>query len=191
MRRGEQPAPATLPPQKSTCEQTELARRHPRALRALASTASCTPTNGRPAHPLPYEGLLAGPVSDPRHLGDVDPNAITFEQISRWCSTLERKRSRDVAHKRSKFGAALWTVMRGMKIPRDTDPSAGVRNKKPKPRHARWSEVEAVRLVKAAWRHGYYGLARIIAMARHAVLPNRRAHTGCQAARGATRSSAI
>jgi len=55
--------------------------------------------------------------------------------------------------------------MRGMKIARDTDPSAGVPNKKPKPRHARWSEGEAVRLVKAAWRHGYHGLACIIAVA--------------------------
>src|SRR6516164_9615132 len=55
--------------------------------------------------------------------------------------------------------------MRGMKIARDTDPSAGVPNKKPKPRHARWSEGEAVRLVKAAWRHGYHGLACVIAVA--------------------------
>src|SRR5215470_11274437 len=55
--------------------------------------------------------------------------------------------------------------MRGMKIARDTDPSAGVPNKKPKPRHARWSEGEAVRLVKTAWRHGYHGLACIVAVA--------------------------
>jgi hypothetical protein len=50
-----------------------------------------------------------------------------------------------------------------MKIARGIDPSAGVRNKKP--RHARWSEGEAVRLVKAAWRRGYHGLACIIAAA--------------------------
>jgi hypothetical protein len=56
--------------------------------------------------------------------------------------------------------------MRGMKKARGTDPSAGVRDKKPKPRHARWSEGEAVRLVKAAWRHGYLGLSCIIAVAR-------------------------
>jgi hypothetical protein len=31
--------------------------------------------------------------------GDVDPNTITFEQISLWRSTLERRRGRDVAHK--------------------------------------------------------------------------------------------
>jgi hypothetical protein len=85
--------------------------------------------------------------------------------MSLWRSTLERKHGRDVAHKTIKVWRALWTVMRGMKIARGTDPSAGVRNKKPKPRHARWSEGEAVRLVKAAWRHGYHGLACIIAVA--------------------------
>jgi hypothetical protein len=59
----------------------------------------------------------------------------------------------------------LWTVIRRMKIARVIDPSAGVRNKKPQPRHARWSEGEAVRLVKAAWRRGRHGLACITAVA--------------------------
>lgn len=41
----------------------------------------------------------------------------------------------------------------------------GVRNRAPEPRHQRWSEGEAVRLVKAAWRDGFHGLACIIAIA--------------------------
>jgi hypothetical protein len=35
----------------------------------------------------------------------------------------------------------------------------------PRARHQRWTEGEAVRLVKAAWRKGYCGLACIIAIA--------------------------
>jgi hypothetical protein len=41
----------------------------------------------------------------------------------------------------------------------------GIRNIAPAPRWQRWSEGEAVRLVKAAWRHSYAGLACIIAVA--------------------------
>ena len=55
--------------------------------------------------------------------------------------------------------------MLGMKIARGVDPSKGVRNRAPAPRHQRWTEGEAVRLVKAAWRSGYRGLACIIAIA--------------------------
>jgi hypothetical protein len=55
--------------------------------------------------------------------------------------------------------------MLGMKIAHGVDPSKGVRNRAPAPRHQRWTEGEAVRLVKAAWRSGYRGLACIIAIA--------------------------
>jgi hypothetical protein len=55
--------------------------------------------------------------------------------------------------------------MQGMRIASGTDPSRGVRNRAPDPPHQRWSEDEAVRLVKAAWRYGYRGLACIIATA--------------------------
>jgi hypothetical protein len=41
----------------------------------------------------------------------------------------------------------------------------GIRNLAPAPRWQRWSEGDAVRLVKTAWRHGYRGLACIIAVA--------------------------
>jgi hypothetical protein len=97
--------------------------------------------------------------------GDVAPDTITFEMMSKWRSALEAKHGRGVAHKTLKTWRALWTVMRGMKIARGEDPSTGIRNRAPRPRNARWSEGEAVRLVKGAWRNGYHGLACVIAIA--------------------------
>ena len=55
--------------------------------------------------------------------------------------------------------------MLGMRVARTADPSMGIRNRAPAPRWQRWSEGEAVRLVKSAWRSGYHGLACIIAVA--------------------------
>jgi hypothetical protein len=52
-----------------------------------------------------------------------------------------------------------------MKIAQGMDPSRGVRNRAPNPRYQRWTEGEVVRLVKGAWRHGFRGLACIIATA--------------------------
>jgi hypothetical protein len=96
---------------------------------------------------------------------DVDPNTIEFSAMSRWRAALEKKHGRSVAHKRLRVWRSLWTIMQGMKIAYGTDPSRGVRNRAPDPRYQRWTEGEAVRLVKAAWRHGYRGLACIIATA--------------------------
>lgn len=55
--------------------------------------------------------------------------------------------------------------MQGMKIAYGADPSRGIRNRAPAPRHQRWTEGEAVRLVIGAWRLGYRGLACIVATA--------------------------
>ena len=55
--------------------------------------------------------------------------------------------------------------MLGMKVARTNDPSMGIRNRSPAPRWQRWSEGEAVRLVKSACRLGYHGLACIVAVA--------------------------
>jgi hypothetical protein len=96
--------------------------------------------------------------------GDVAPDTISFEQISRWRAALERKYGRGVAHKTIKVWRSLWTVMLAMKVARTADPSRGVRNKAPLPRYQRWGEGEAVRLVKCAWRAGYRGLACVIAV---------------------------
>jgi hypothetical protein len=96
--------------------------------------------------------------------GDVAPDTISFEQISKWRAALERKHGRGVAHKTLKVWRSLWTIMRALKVARTVDPSRGVRNKAPLPRHQRWTEGEAVRLVKCAWRSGYRGLACIVAV---------------------------
>lgn len=96
---------------------------------------------------------------------DVAPDSITFEQISAWRAELERLFGLDVAHKTIKIWRALWKVMVAMKVAHTDDPSLAVTNSAPRPRYQRWSEGEAVRLVKGAWRKGYRGLACCIAVA--------------------------
>jgi hypothetical protein len=97
--------------------------------------------------------------------GDIAPDTITFEMMSKWRATLERKYGRGVAHKTFRVWRSLWKVMLGMRVARTADPTLGIRNRAPAPRWQRWSEGEAVRLVKVAWRNGYRGLACIIAVA--------------------------
>jgi hypothetical protein len=97
--------------------------------------------------------------------GDVAPDTITFEMMSRWRAALEKKHGRGVAHKTLRVWRTFWKIMLGMKVARTADPSTGVRNRAPAPRWQRWSEGEAVQLVKSAWRRGYRGLACIIAVA--------------------------
>jgi hypothetical protein len=97
--------------------------------------------------------------------GDVAPDTITFEMMSKWRAALEKKHGRGVAHKTLRVWRTFWKIMLGMKVARTADPSMGIRNLSPAPRWQRWSEGEAVRLVKAAWRHGYAGLACIVAVA--------------------------
>jgi hypothetical protein len=96
--------------------------------------------------------------------GDVEPDTITFEMISRWRAALEKKHGRGVAHKTIRVWRAFWKIMLGMKMAHTADPSIGVRNRAPAPRWQRWSEGEAVRLVKVAWRQGYRGVACIVAV---------------------------
>jgi hypothetical protein len=96
--------------------------------------------------------------------GDVDPNTIEFSAMSRRRAARQKKHGRGVAHKTLRVWRSPWTIMQGMRIAYGTDPSRGVRNRAPDPRHQRWAEGEAVRLVKAA-RHDYHGLACIIATA--------------------------
>jgi hypothetical protein len=97
-------------------------------------------------------------------LGDVAPDSVTFEMISRWRAALEKKHGRGVAHKTIRVWRTFWKVMLAMKVARTADPSLGVRNRAPAPRWQRWTEGEAVRLAKTAWREGYRGLACIIAV---------------------------
>jgi hypothetical protein len=97
--------------------------------------------------------------------GDVAPDTITFEMMSKWRAALEKKHGRGVAHKTLRVWRTFWKIMLGMRIARTADPSMGIRNRAPAPRWQRWSEGETVRLVKTAWRHGYHGLACVIAVA--------------------------
>jgi hypothetical protein len=82
--------------------------------------------------------------------GDVAPDTITFEMMSRWRAALEKKHGRGVAHKTLRVWRTFWKVMLGMRVARTADPSMGIRNRAPAPRWQRWSEGEAVRFVKAA-----------------------------------------
>jgi hypothetical protein len=95
---------------------------------------------------------------------DVAPDSVTFEMMSRWRAALEKKHGRGVAHKTIRVWRAFWKIMLAMKVAHTADPSLGVRNRAPAPRWQRWTEGEAVRLVKAAWREGYRGLACIVAI---------------------------
>jgi hypothetical protein len=97
--------------------------------------------------------------------GDVAPDTITFEMMSRWRAALEKAHGRGVAHKTLRVWRTFWKIMLGMKVARTSDPSLGIRNRAPAPRWQRWTEGEVVRLVKTAWRQGYLGLACIIAVA--------------------------
>jgi hypothetical protein len=96
--------------------------------------------------------------------GDCAPDTVTFDMISKWRGALERKLGRSVAHKTLRVWRTLWNIMLGMKVARGVDASKGVRNHSPAPRHQRWSDGEAVRLAKSAWRRGYKGLACVIAV---------------------------
>ncbi len=65
-----------------------------------------------------------------------------------------------------KIWRALWKVCAALGYcVRDADPSLGVRNTAAAGRSATWTEGEAARLFKRAWRMGYYGLSAVIAVA--------------------------
>jgi hypothetical protein len=99
-------------------------------------------------------------------VGRCRPDTITFDMMSKWRAALEKKHGRGVAHKTLRVWRTFWKIMLGMRVARTADPSMGIRNRAPAPRWQRWSEGEAVRLVKSAWRNGYHGLACVVAVAR-------------------------
>ncbi len=66
--------------------------------------------------------------------GDVAPDTITFEMMSRWRAALEKKHGRGVAHKTVRVWRTFWKIMLGMKVARTADPSTGIRNRAPAPR---------------------------------------------------------
>lgn len=99
------------------------------------------------------------------YFGDQPPGVITFEHIDRWYHKLKAKHGVGEAFRAMKTWRALYRIVASMKLATGQDPSLAIRRETPKPRHQVWTEGEAVRLVKGAWRAGYKGLACIAAVA--------------------------
>jgi hypothetical protein len=164
VRRGDVPAPI-LSVDHLSAEQAEAARRYP-AGSVGSAWQSYIRTDEWKGRALSARQKIWWPawfrIRD--MWGDVAPDTIAFEMMSAWRAALERKHGRGVAHKTMRVWRTLWRIMRGMKVARTEDPLLGVRNRAPAPRWQQWTEGEAVRLVKEAWRRGYHGLAYIIAV---------------------------
>ncbi|MBR1198852.1 hypothetical protein JQ574_22910 [Bradyrhizobium sp. AUGA SZCCT0158] len=65
-----------------------------------------------------------------------------------------------------KVWRALWKKMAAMKYcDLDADPAKSFANTPPQPRDQIWLRWEVLRLVQVAWRHEYYGLAALMAIA--------------------------
>jgi hypothetical protein len=95
---------------------------------------------------------------------DADPNTVQPEQMLE-LRTVVAAKSESEAHRTIKVWRALWQRMASFGYcNKDLDPSFQFANSAPKPRKAVWVEGEAVRLVKQAWRSGYYGLAALLAV---------------------------
>ncbi len=107
--------------------------------------------------------------------GDCDPKTVTPEQLIGDSTRpdvlglrplVAAKVSESEAHRVIKVWRALWKKMAVFGYCElDRDPSLLFANSAPQPRQAVWSEGEAVRLVKHAWRLGYSGLATCLAVA--------------------------
>jgi hypothetical protein len=65
--------------------------------------------------------------------GDVAPDTITFEMMSKWRAALEKRHGRGVAHKTLRVWRTFWKIMCGMRVARTADPSMGIRNRAPAP----------------------------------------------------------
>lgn len=98
--------------------------------------------------------------------GDVAPETISMENMDKWYASLIKKKGVGEAGRAMKTWRALYTVMTAMKLctPKQ-DPSRAIQKQSVPGRTQIWSEGEATRLVKGAWRAGYKGLACIIAIA--------------------------
>jgi hypothetical protein len=97
--------------------------------------------------------------------GDVDPRTVSLEDISEFRKVVEETVSLREAHRCLKIWRAMWKVAAALGYcVRDADPSLSVRNTAAVGRSESWSEGEAVRLFKRAWRDGYYGLGAVIAV---------------------------
>lgn len=98
--------------------------------------------------------------------GDLPPARVSLEMLDQWYQRLTDRKGAGEAGRAMKTWRALYNVLAAMKLcPAGQDPSLAIRKTSVAGRTATWREGEAVRLVKAAWRAGYRGLACIIAIA--------------------------
>jgi hypothetical protein len=89
---------------------------------------------------------------------------VTLEALSEWRGVIEETVSLREAHRALKIWRALWKVAAALGYcVRDADPSLAIRNRAAKGRSERWTEGEVARVVKRAWRMGYYGFAALVA----------------------------
>lgn len=98
--------------------------------------------------------------------GDLNPTSITFEMLDAWYTKWTKVKGVGEAGRAMKIWRALYNVMAAMKLcPPKQDPSLAIRKTTVAGRSQTWTEGEAVRLVKGAWRAGFRGLACIVAIA--------------------------
>ncbi|TPK18038.1 hypothetical protein [Mesorhizobium sp. B2-5-7] len=98
--------------------------------------------------------------------GDLNPSVITLEMLDRWYSKWTSVKGVGEAGRAMKTWRALYNIMAAMKLcPAQQDPSLAIRKTSVPGRRETWTEGEAVRIVKGAWRAGYRGLACIVAVA--------------------------
>jgi hypothetical protein len=103
--------------------------------------------------------------------GDVDPKTVQPEQLidpdlPGLRPLVASKVSETEAHRIIKIWRSLWQYAATFGYcDADMDPSFTFANSAPPPRQAVWSEGEAARIAKQAWRSGYHGLAALLAVA--------------------------
>jgi hypothetical protein len=162
-RRGEAPSPAAadnLSPERSEELTVYPSRSIGEAFRRYRKTSEW----GRKA-PRTREDWWRGWKRIKPVFGDVNPRTVRLDHMSDWRKAIEDTVSLREAHRALKIWRAMWKVSAALGYcVRDADPSLGVRNSAAKGRDETWTEGEAARLFKRAWREGYYGLAGIIAV---------------------------
>lgn len=98
--------------------------------------------------------------------GDLSPGIVSMEMLDSWYAKITAKKGIGEAGRAMKIWRALYNVMAAMRLcPAGQDPSLAIRKTAVAGRTDTWTEGEAVRLVKQAWRQGYRGLACIVAIA--------------------------
>ncbi|MEY9578695.1 hypothetical protein ABIE88_006271 [Bradyrhizobium diazoefficiens] len=165
-RTGAAPAPAMVAANNLSFEQSEeLTVYPPRSLGEAFRRYRQTNEWGRKA-PRTREDWWRGWKRIKPVFGDCDPRTVRLDDLSAWRKAVEETVSLREAHRGLKIWRAMWKVAAALGYcSRENDPSLAVRNSAAKGRSQTWSEGEAARLAKRAWRMGFYGLAAVIGVA--------------------------